>query len=73
MHISQLRNEERVRDVNDVVRRGQKVKVKVLSITGKKMSLSMKVRQRLLNVVVYFVLCLHIVWSVHALTSDSPT
>ena len=40
VHISQLRSEEWVRDINDVVRRGQKVKVKVLSITGKKMSLN---------------------------------
>ena len=29
--------------MNDVVRRGQRVKVKVLGITGSKMSLSMKV------------------------------
>lgn len=44
VHISQLRSDERVRNVNDVVHRGQKVKVKVLSITGNKMSLSIKVR-----------------------------
>lgn len=43
VHVSQLRREGRVKDVNDVVRRGQKVKVKVLSITGSKISLSMKV------------------------------
>ena len=43
VHISQLRQEGRVKDVNDVVKRGQKVKVKVLGITGHKMSLSMKV------------------------------
>ena len=43
VHISQLRREGRIKDVSEVVRRGQKVKVKVLSITGSKMSLSMKV------------------------------
>lgn len=40
----QLRREGRVNDVKDVVTRGQNVKVKVLSIVGKKISLSMKVR-----------------------------
>ena len=44
VHISQLRQEGRVKDVSDVVKRGQRVKIKVLSITGAKMSLSMKVR-----------------------------
>lgn len=44
VHISQLRREGRIKDVTEVVRRGQKVKVKVLSITGSKMSLSMKAR-----------------------------
>ena len=44
VHISQLRREGRIKEVGEVVRRGQKVKVKVLSITGSKMSLSMKVR-----------------------------
>ena len=43
VHLSQLRQEGRVRDVSDVVKRGQRVKVKVLSITGAKMSLSIKV------------------------------
>ena len=43
VHKSQLRKEGRVRDVGDVVRRGQRVKVKLLGITGTKMSLSMKV------------------------------
>ena len=43
VHISQLRREGRVSSVSDVVRRGERVKVKVLSITGKKMSLSIKV------------------------------
>ena len=38
----QLRREGRVADVNDVVARGQKVKVKVLSIAGTKIRLSMK-------------------------------
>jgi ATP-dependent RNA helicase DHX8/PRP22 len=42
VHISQLRQEGRVGDVNEVVTRGQKIKVKVISITGAKMSLSMK-------------------------------
>ena len=43
MHISQLRKEGRVKEVSEVVRRNQRVKVKVLGITGNKMSLSMKV------------------------------
>ncbi len=43
MHISQLRKEGRVKDVSDVVRRGQRVKIKLIGITGSKMSLSMKV------------------------------
>ncbi|KAF7494155.1 ATP-dependent RNA helicase DHX8 [Sarcoptes scabiei] len=42
VHISQLRREGRVNDVNEVVQRGQKIKVKVLSFTGQKTSLSMK-------------------------------
>lgn len=42
VHISQLRREGRVTNVSDVVSRGQKVKVKVLSFTGQKTSLSMK-------------------------------
>ncbi|XP_023237755.1 ATP-dependent RNA helicase DHX8-like isoform X2 [Centruroides sculpturatus] len=42
VHISQLRREGRVTSVSDVVQRGQKVKVKVLSFTGQKTSLSMK-------------------------------
>ncbi|KAB7499175.1 ATP-dependent RNA helicase DHX8 [Armadillidium nasatum] len=42
VHISQLRREGRVTNVGDVVTRGQKVKVKVLSFTGQKTSLSMK-------------------------------
>lgn len=42
VHISQLRREGRIKEVSEVVRRGQKVKVKVLSITGSKISLSMK-------------------------------
>lgn len=42
VHISQLRSEGRVTDVNDVVSRGSNVKVKVVSITGQKVSLSMK-------------------------------
>ena len=43
MHISQLRKEGRVKEVSEVVKRGQRVKVKVLGITGSKISLSMKV------------------------------
>jgi ATP-dependent RNA helicase DHX8/PRP22 len=42
VHISQLRRDGRIKDVGDVVKRGDKVKVKVLSITGTKLSLSMK-------------------------------
>ncbi|CAD6208303.1 GSCOCG00003312001-RA-CDS [Cotesia congregata] len=42
VHISQLRRDERVSNVNDVVSRGQKVLVKVLTISGQKMSLTMK-------------------------------
>lgn len=38
----QLRREGRVADVNDVVSRGQKVKVKVLAVSGTKIRLSMK-------------------------------
>ena len=43
IYVSQLRKEGRVREVSEVIRRGQRVKVKVLSITGNKMSLSVKV------------------------------
>ena len=43
IYVSQLRREGRVREVSEVIRRGQRVKVKVLSITGNKMSLSVKV------------------------------
>ncbi|XP_017087912.2 ATP-dependent RNA helicase DHX8 [Drosophila bipectinata] len=42
VHISQLRAEGRVTDVTEVVNRNQSVKVKVMSITGQKVSLSMK-------------------------------
>jgi len=42
VHISELRQEGRVLSVSDVVSKGQKVKVKVLSFTGSKTSLSMK-------------------------------
>lgn len=41
-HISQLRREGRVNQVSEVVVRGQQVKVKVLSFTGQKISLSIK-------------------------------
>lgn len=41
--VLQLRREGRVTNVSDVVQRGQKVKVKVLSFTGQKISLSLKV------------------------------
>ena len=44
VHISELRKEGRIANVADVVTKGQKVKVKVLSFTGTKASLSMKVR-----------------------------
>lgn len=46
VHISELRREGRVANVADVVSKGQRVKVKVLSFTGSKTSLSMKVRPR---------------------------
>ena len=42
VHISQLRREGRVATAADVVSRGQKVLVKVLSISGQKISLTMK-------------------------------
>lgn len=42
VHISQLRSEGRVTDVTEVVSRGSNVKVKVMSIAGQKISLSMK-------------------------------
>lgn len=45
MHISELRKEGRIANVADVVTKGQKVLVKVLSVTGSKASLSMKVRR----------------------------
>ncbi|KAG0424137.1 hypothetical protein HPB47_000123, partial [Ixodes persulcatus] len=40
--VGQLRREGRITNVGDVVARGQRVKVKVLSFTGQKTSLSMK-------------------------------
>lgn len=49
VHISELRREGRVANVADVVSKGQRVKVKVLSFTGSKTSLSMKVSQTSLN------------------------
>lgn len=42
VHISQLRAEGRVTDVTEVVSRGQSVKIKVMSVAGQKVSLSMK-------------------------------
>ncbi|XP_044733103.1 ATP-dependent RNA helicase DHX8 isoform X2 [Chrysoperla carnea] len=42
VHISQLRAEGRVINVSDVVSRGMKVKVKIISVAGQKVSLSMK-------------------------------
>ncbi|XP_023012219.2 ATP-dependent RNA helicase pea isoform X1 [Leptinotarsa decemlineata] len=42
VHISQLRAEGRVTNVSEVVSRGSKIKVKVLTVTGQKVSLSMK-------------------------------
>nr|CAH7767743.1 unnamed protein product [Callosobruchus chinensis] len=42
VHISQLRSEGRVTNVSEVVSKGSKIKVKVLSVTGQKVSLSMK-------------------------------
>lgn len=43
VHVSELRKEGRIADVSTVVSRAQKVRVKVLSMTGTKASLSMKV------------------------------
>ncbi|CAG2163163.1 unnamed protein product [Oppiella nova] len=42
VHISQLRREGRVNNVSEVIQRGQRVRVKVLSFTGQKTSLSIK-------------------------------
>ncbi|KAH1003080.1 hypothetical protein HUJ05_011024 [Dendroctonus ponderosae] len=42
VHISQLRAEGRVTQVSEIVARGSRVKVKVLSVAGQKVSLSMK-------------------------------
>ncbi|XP_044754578.1 ATP-dependent RNA helicase DHX8 isoform X2 [Coccinella septempunctata] len=42
VHISQLRAQGRVSEVSEVVSRGMKIKVKVLSLNGQKVSLSMK-------------------------------
>ncbi|KAM6951415.1 ATP-dependent RNA helicase DHX8-like isoform 1-T1 [Aplochiton taeniatus] len=42
VHISELRKEGRIANVADVVTKGQRVKIKVLSFTGTKASLSMK-------------------------------
>ncbi len=44
VHVSQLRREGRVKEVAEVVSRGQRVKVKILSISGGKIGLSMKVQ-----------------------------
>lgn len=43
VHISQLSRAGRVNDVSEVVSRNERVKVKIISITGEKMGLSMKV------------------------------
>ncbi|KAK2111928.1 ATP-dependent RNA helicase dhx8 [Saguinus oedipus] len=45
VHISELRREGRMGSVADVVSKGQRVKVKVLSFTGTKTSLSMKTNE----------------------------
>lgn len=42
VHISQLRAEGRVANVSDVVRRGQAVRVKVISVGANRVSLSMR-------------------------------
>ncbi|GBM68895.1 ATP-dependent RNA helicase DHX8 [Araneus ventricosus] len=42
VHISQLSHKGRVTSVEDIVQKGQRVKVKVLSFTGQKTSLSIK-------------------------------
>ena len=54
VHISQLRREGRVTNVSDVVNKNQKVKVKVLSFTGQKTSLSIKVCR-----VVLYIICIY--------------
>ena len=43
VHISQISREGRVNEVTDVVNRNQPVKVKIISFTGGKIGLSMKV------------------------------
>lgn len=59
----QLRREGRVTSVGDVVQKGQRVKVKVLSFTGQKTSLSMKVNSFItIYIIKYFinnVLCVY--------------
>ena len=42
VHVSQIRKEGRITDVSKVVSRGQRVYAKVISIAGKKLSLTMK-------------------------------
>ena len=42
VHVSQIRREGRIVEVGDVVKRGQRVRVKVLTVAGNKISLSMK-------------------------------
>ncbi len=59
VHVSQLRREGRVKEVAEVVTRGQRVKVKVLSISGGKIGLSMKVQ--------YMYMYVHTVLLVHVL------
>lgn len=43
VHISQISRDGRVNQVTDVVNRNQAVKVKIISFTGGKIGLSMKV------------------------------
>ena len=59
VHVSQLRREGRVKEVSDVVSRGQRVKVKVLSITGNKISLSMKVSCYCTCTVHWLIICVY--------------
>lgn len=63
VHISQLRKEGRVKDVSDVVRRAQRVKVKVLGITGSKISLSMKVCMKCVKKCWAMTVFLDIIWT----------
>lgn len=64
VHISQLSREGRVNEVTDVANRNQAVKVKVISFTGGKIGLSMKVilgSQHFERITVPLLLLIHVV------------